>query len=108
MAAAQTSVYTFLIQTCSIPLINPRYQQDAAYRPDNSKYQGCDEDAITYCRTDAGHDDHFCKFDGTNVLTDDYGANPSCYFNCQMETCNAWTTAHDDAQQKCVDALSQP
>jgi len=84
-----------------------RYLQDAAYRPDNSRLSGCNEDSITYCRTDAGHDDRFCKFDGTNILTDSWD-NPSCYFNCQMETCNAWTYPHNDDQQACVAALSAP
>jgi len=38
----------------------------------------------------------------------DWTANPSCYFNCQMETCDAWDVAHDDHQQSCLDQFFLP
>ena len=83
------------------------YLPNAAYRQDNSKTQGCQESTILFCKTDSGHNDHFCSFDGTNHLKDAWGANPSCYFNCQMETCNAWDQPSNDAQRQCVANLSK-
>jgi hypothetical protein len=79
------------------------YLPDAAHRSDNSQTINCVQDSIIYCKTDSGNNDHYCKFDGTNILTDTYDYQ-ECYFNCQMETCNAWY-ANTDEQQKCVDAL---
>jgi hypothetical protein len=65
------------------------YMADAAYRPDNSQRAGCGDGDITYCRTDSGNNDRFCKFDGTNVLTDTFTPpDNKCWFNCQMETCD--------------------
>lgn len=58
-------------------------------------------------RVDArsGHDDKFCKFDGTNFLHETTDT-PTYYYNCQMETCNAWAAPKDDLKH-CVDALYQ-
>lgn len=40
--------------------------EDAAHRPDNSHTSGgkCSggSESIVYCRTDAGHDDKFCRY----------------------------------------------
>lgn len=80
------------------------YLPDAAFRPDNSATRGCNVSDIRYCKTDSGHNDHFCLFTGSNVLTDSYGA-PSCFFNCQMETCNAWAVPHSEHEQQCIDNL---
>lgn len=80
------------------------YLPDAAHRQDNSKTENCVEESIIYCRTDSGNNDHLCKFDGTNFLVDDY-TEQECYFNCQMETCNAWNEAHNQQQQQCITAL---
>jgi hypothetical protein len=83
------------------------YLTDAAHRPDNSQTLNCNQDDILYCKTDSGRpDDHLCKFDGTNILIDDY-TQQECYFNCQMETCNAWNVAHDDNQQTCINTLNE-
>ncbi|EKU20987.1 hypothetical protein NGA_0118000 [Nannochloropsis gaditana CCMP526] len=61
----------------------------------------------------SGYKDHFCRFDGTNNLIDmgeipllgPQDAVPECWFNCQMETCNAWEFPHNEEQEKCVAAL---
>jgi hypothetical protein len=82
------------------------WQPDAAHRPDNSQTAGCNQESILYCKTDSGNNDHLCKFDGTNVLTDSWDTT-SCYFNCQMETCNAWTSPSTDLQKQCVKNLLQ-
>ncbi|EWM22909.1 hypothetical protein Naga_100625g2 [Nannochloropsis gaditana] len=89
------------------------YMEDASYRADNSKRDGCTDAEILYCRTDSGYNDHFCRFDGTNNLIDmgeipllgPQDAVPECWFNCQMETCNAWEFPHNEEQEKCVAAL---
>jgi len=78
------------------------YMEEASLRQDNSKVQNCNMTEIRYCRTDSGHDDHFCKFSGDNHLKIDYEATPDCYFNCQMETCDAWDIPHSDHQQECI------
>lgn len=80
------------------------YLPEASLRHDNSKINGCSFSQIQYCKTDSGNNDHFCHFDGTNHLQDWY-QEPNCYFNCQMETCNAWDVAHDDRQEKCIEQL---
>ena len=84
------------------------WQKDAAYRPDNSHVNGCNEIDILYCRTDKGDQyDHFCKFDGTNVLQDVYDwPSDNCYYNCQMETCDAWKSPQTQLQYDCVNALN--
>jgi hypothetical protein len=81
------------------------YMTEASLRPDNSQVQNCNMTEIRYCKTDSGYNDHFCKFTGDNHLELDELANPLCYFNCQMETCNAWDIAHSDHQQECIDDL---
>lgn len=83
------------------------YLPEASLRPDNSNTKDCEYSQILYCKTDSGNNDHFCKFDGTNHLKDDLEANPSCYFNCQMETCNAWDIPHDEHQIECVNSLTK-
>lgn len=77
------------------------YESDLAHRPDNSNTKACKSEDILYCRTDSGNNDHFCKFDGTNILQD-WFIQPKCWYNCQMETCNAWTIAHNKDQEKCI------
>lgn len=80
------------------------YLPDAAYRADNSQYTNCDEKSILFCKTDSGHNDHFCQFTGTNLLIDYYDT-PECYYNCQMETCNAWSSPTNQKQEDCVAEL---
>lgn len=80
------------------------YLPNASHRLDNSRTNGCILEDIIYCKTDSGNNDHYCKFDGTNKLTDWY-TEQRCYFNCQMETCNAFDVAHDEQQQECIDNL---
>jgi len=81
------------------------YLPNASLRVDNSQINGCDFSDIIYCKTDLGHDDHFCLFSGTNHLEVDWNANPMCHYNCQMETCDAWDIPHTDHQQECVEQL---
>lgn len=83
------------------------YLPNASHRPDNSKTSGANEADILYCRTDSGHDDHFCKFDGTNNLKSEYKVSPEFWYNCQMESCNAWDVPHSTEQRKCIDELHQ-
>ena len=80
------------------------YLSDAAHRSDNSQTTNCIQEDIWYCKTDSGTNDHLCKFDGTNFLIDDY-TSQGCYFNCQMESCNAWDIPHTDQQQECINQL---
>ena len=80
------------------------YLPNASLRSDNSQTSGCLLEDIIYCKTDSGHNDHYCKFDGTNKLTDLY-TEQNCYYNCQMETCNAFDVAHNDQQQECINKL---
>jgi hypothetical protein len=80
------------------------YMNDAAHRPDNSRIQGCNEEDILFCKTDSGHNDHFCGFHGSNVLSDIW-ETPGCYFNCQMGTCDAFSSPSNADQQQCVDDL---
>jgi endoglucanase len=82
------------------------YLPNAAYRADNSRTAGCATESIFWCRTDKGTGDRFCKFDGTNKLKDS-NDNPSCYFNCQMETCNSWDAPDTPQRQQCVNNLSK-
>ncbi|MBF0443236.1 MAG: hypothetical protein HQK54_15110 [Oligoflexales bacterium] len=82
------------------------YMTDAASRPNNSKTEGCDSKTIIYCKTDKGNNDHMCKFDGTNKLKDS-SDTPNCYYNCQMETCNAWESPKGNQQEECVKKLSE-
>ncbi|GAB5036182.1 Hypothetical protein NocV09_03500040 [Nannochloropsis oceanica] len=85
------------------------YMQDASYRPDNSQLNGCWDYEIIHCRTDSGQHDHFCLFNGTNHLQDlgelSAEEKPKCWFNCQMETCDAWDVPHTTEQEECVDDL---
>jgi len=104
---------SFTMTTSATPLKDlidcfANYMPNASLRPDNSRADPalCDWVDIVYCRTDSGHDDHFCHFTGTNHLELDESATPDCYFNCQMETCNAWDVAHDEHQQECILQMS--
>ena len=81
------------------------WMPNAALRPDNSLINNCHPSDVLYCLTDSGKDDHFCHFVGTNYLIEETTANPLCYYNCQMETCNAWDNPTTDLQKQCVRSL---
>ena len=78
------------------------YEPNASTRNNNSKVGG-DKKKIHFCKTDKGHEDQICKFDGTHKLTES-NEKPEYYWNCQMETCDAWNEPKPE-QQKCVDML---
>jgi len=80
------------------------YLPNASLRSDNSNI-GKNIEKIIYCKTDSGNNDHFCKYEGTNYLIDYYENDVEYYFNCQMETCNAWDVAHTEKQQECLNKL---
>jgi hypothetical protein len=81
------------------------YLENASLRPDNSYTLHCNLSEIIYCKTDKGYDDIFCQFDGTNFLKQNESANPECYYNCQMETCDAWDIPHSEHQDLCIQNL---
>ena len=66
----------------------------------NSHTDNCKESEIVHCRT-ATEEDKFCKFDGTNNLVEVSG-HPKCYYNCGMQTCNAFLIAHSLDEMECI------
>lgn len=66
----------------------------------NSFLRGCNETDVVHCRIPTA-EDHFCKFDGTNNLVDEYNV-PKCYYNCGMQSCNAFLIAHTIDEVHCI------
>lgn len=66
----------------------------------NSYTEGCEDTNILHCRVPK-EEDQFCKFDGTNNLVET-NENPSCYYNCGMQTCNAFLIAHTMKDMECI------
>lgn len=66
----------------------------------NSNTEGCKDTDIIYCRTPKD-EDLFCKFDGTNNLVETE-ERPQCYYNCGMQTCNAFLIAHSPEEIDCI------
>jgi uncharacterized repeat protein (TIGR01451 family) len=79
---------------------------DLAHAAFNSQTAGCTDESILYCHTDKGTNDVYCKFDGTNYLQDSTDT-PACWYNCNMETCNAWDTGNTPARVQCIANLCQ-
>lgn len=67
----------------------------------NSHTEGCDESQILHCRAPK-EQDLFCKFDGTNHLVEETGQRPTCYYNCGMQTCDAFLIAHTLEEMDCI------
>jgi hypothetical protein len=80
------------------------YGNNAAYDPENSHTESCKEDEIVLCRLKGSNTEHFCRFDGTNKLQE-VSDTPTCYFNCAMDTCDAWQWGVTDLQKYCIDNL---
>lgn len=64
----------------------------------------CLDSDIIHCKTTTGK---FCKFDGTNDLTE-VPREPSCYYRCGTATCTSWLVGHSTAQKQCIADLYKP
>lgn len=75
------------------------WQKDVA-TDGNSFTANCNESDIIYCRIPK-EQDFFCKFDGTNNLVETTDI-PQCFYNCGMQTCNAFLIAHTPDEIDCI------
>jgi hypothetical protein len=75
------------------------WQKDVA-TDSNSYTENCNESDIIHCRIPAAQD-LFCKFDGTNNLVESTDI-PQCFYNCGMQTCNAFLIAHTPNEIDCI------
>lgn len=60
--------------------------------------ENCADSEIIHCKTTTGK---FCKFDGTNDLTEVPKA-PACYYNCGAVSCTSWLVGHSVTQKQCI------
>jgi hypothetical protein len=67
----------------------------------NSYTEGCALNDIIHCRLANPDADVFCKFDGTNNLVET-DEKPTCYYNCGMQTCDAFLIAHAPHEIDCI------
>lgn len=115
MAALAVAVVTAAKHNCQCPcpckpngtklrdMINcfGTWAEDVAHDGWNSYTEGCADEEIIHCRLAKPDQEIFCKFDGTNNLiqTDEH---PNCFYNCGMQTCDAFLIAHAPNEVECI------
>lgn len=72
----------------------------------NSMIQGCREENIMHCKLNGFKKNTYCRFDGSNIL-EETTDKPPCYFNCDMETCDAWEWGVTPRQMECIKDLNK-
>lgn len=75
------------------------WSPDVATGP-GSSLENCNETETLYCKT-TSFGNHWCRFDGTNLLSDTSDA-PECYYSCGMRSCNSWIVPKSDAEKQCI------